>query len=179
MRVSQVNAHFIGVNALRFFLVLLLFSAITGVNIARAETHTGTQVFNQQSYATLKKLHKGQRWMMIFWSVDCPPCFKELALIQKLSKQGAQLPIVIVNVDDSEDISKERQGIIEKFELSSLTHLYFEQGQATKNRYLVDPLWYGELPRSYFIDEAGKLKGKSGLIALKHIEQWLRKVIPT
>ena len=130
---------------------------------------------NKIHLTALKQHYKGQRWLMVFWSVDCPPCFQELAMIQTLSEQGANLPIVIVNADDSDDISHERNNIIERFKLSHLTHLYFVEGQGAKSRYIVDPGWYGELPRSYFIDAAGKFNGKSGLISKEALNSWLIK----
>ena len=131
------------------------------------------KAFNKESFAALKKHYKGQRWLLVLWSVDCPPCFKELAMIQSLSTEIANLPIVIVNADASDDIRLERRNIIKRFELSHLTHLYFVEGQAAKSRYLIDTSWYGELPRSYFIDAAGKFNGKSGLITQQALNSWL------
>ncbi len=129
--------------------------------------------FNKIHLTALKQHYKGQRWLMVFWSVDCPPCFQELAMIQTLSEQVTNLAIVIVNADDSDDISHERSNVIERFKLSHLTHLYFVEGQGAKSRYIVDPSWYGELPRSYFIDAAGKFNGKSGLITKQALNEWL------
>jgi thiol-disulfide isomerase/thioredoxin len=129
--------------------------------------------FNKIHLTALKQRYKGQRWLMVFWSVDCPPCFQELAMIQTLSEQVTNLAIVIVNADDSDDISHERSNVIERFKLSHLTRLYFLEGQGAKSRYIVDPSWYGELPRSYFIDAAGKFNGKSGLITKQALNDWL------
>jgi hypothetical protein len=94
-------------------------------------------------------------------------------MIQTLSEQVTNLAIVIVNADDSDDISHERSNVIERFKLSHLTRLYFLEGQGAKSRYIVDPSWYGELPRSYFIDAAGKFNGKSGLITNQALKEWL------
>ena len=131
--------------------------------------------FNKIHLTALKQYYKGQRWLLVLWSVDCPPCFQELAMIQTLSEQVANLPIVIVNADDSDDISHERNNIIERFKLSHLTHLYFVEGQGAKSRYIIDPSWHGELPRSYFIDAVGKFNGKSGLISKEALNSWLIK----
>jgi hypothetical protein len=96
-------------------------------------------------------------------------------MIQTLSEQVANLPIVIVNADDSDDTISERNNVIERFKLSHLTHLYFAEGQGAKSRYVLDPSWYGELPRSYFIDAVGKFNGKSGLISKEALNSWLIK----
>ena len=94
---------------------------------------------NKENLAVLKKQYKGQHWLLVLWSVDCPPCLKELALIQTISEQVANLPIVIVNADDCDDISYERKSVIERFKLSHLTHLYFVEDQGAKSRYILDP----------------------------------------
>ncbi|KGJ89713.1 TlpA family protein disulfide reductase [Colwellia psychrerythraea] len=154
--------------------IMMLFS-----NKVRAEQETSDkkiihqQVFNQQVFEQLKQKYQGSRWLMLLWSVDCPPCMKELALVKKLQQQKQDLAVVIVNVDSDEESEQQRQAIIKHFELTQLTHLYFRDGFEDHSRYLIDPQWYGELPRSYFIDEAGTFHGKSGLVTKALLDKWL------
>ncbi len=185
---GESNSAMISFQKLLLLIVMVIWLpvlALTTVANAKPLANSGVplklqkmlteKAFNKESFAALKKHYKGQRWLLVLWSVDCPPCFKELAMIQSLSTEVANLPIVIVNADDSDDIRLERRNIIKRFELSHLTHLYFVEGQAAKSRYLIDTSWYGELPRSYFIDEAGKFNGKSGLITKQALNSWLIK----
>lgn len=185
---GESNSAIISFQKLLLLIVMVIWLsviALTTVANAKPLANSGVplklqkmlteKAFNKESFAALKKHYKGQRWLLVLWSVDCPPCFKELAMIQSLSTEVAKLPIVIVNADDSDDIRLERRNIIKRFELSHLTHLYFLEGQAAKSRYLIDTSWYGELPRSYFIDAAGKFNGKSGLITKQAFNSWLIK----
>ena len=129
--------------------------------------------FQADTIESLAKQYKNKRWLMVLWSLECPPCFKELSLISELIKQHEDLAIVIVNADEYENISQERQDVISQFQLEHLHQYYFAEGSASTNRYQIDKHWHGELPRSYFIDEKGKFHGKSGVLRNEHIQQWL------
>ncbi len=129
--------------------------------------------FNKAQLATVKTQNMGKQWLMLLWSVDCPPCFKELAIIQKLQKQNDNLAVVIINTDANDETNAERDDIIEKFELSHLSHFHFVDGKGDQSRFFIDPTWYGELPRSYFVESDGKFHGKSGLVNQAMLRQWL------
>lgn len=98
---------------------------------------------------------------------------KELALVQTLLQQKMDLAVVMINVDSDENSTQQRQDILQQFSLTGLRHFYFRDGFEDHSGYLIDPQWFGELPRSYFVDEAGVLHGKSGLVAKALLEQWL------
>ncbi|MDX2367449.1 MAG: redoxin domain-containing protein [Colwellia sp.] len=129
--------------------------------------------FDEAKLTRVKAQNMGKQWLMLLWSVDCPPCFKELAIIQKLQSQHDDLAVVIINTDDNDEIKSERKKIIEKFELSTLTNFHFVDGKGDQSRFFIDPNWYGELPRSYFVESNGKFHGKSGLVNKPILMQWL------
>ena len=149
-----------------FVVTLLLCSCFT--------LQAKQQPLNQSSFEHIKQMHKGKQWLMILWSVDCPACFKELALIQKLRKQKSDLALVIINADDSDELATERLQVTVDFEMNDLTNYYFNDGQGDRSRFMIDSSWYGELPRSYFIDAQGKFHGKSGLLKEDLIKKWLK-----
>lgn len=138
-------------------------------NVAFAESIA----FNKEQLTTLKKQNMGKQWLMLLWSVDCPPCFKELAVIQKLQVQHDDLAVVIINTDASDEITAERIDIIEKFELDNLANFHFVDGKGDQSRFYIDPSWHGELPRSYFVEPDGKFHGKSGLVNQSLLTKWL------
>jgi thiol-disulfide isomerase/thioredoxin len=142
---------------------------LLGISVAFAES----VAFDKQQLITLKKQNMGKQWLMLLWSVDCPPCFKELAIIQKLQRQHDDLAVVIINTDASDEITAERIAIIETFELDNLANLHFVDGEGDQSRFYIDPSWYGELPRSYFVESDGKLHGKSGLVNESLLTKWL------
>ncbi len=158
---------------IRWWSLLLVIVLTLGILYKPAYAATKSSEFTQQGLEQLKQKYLGKRWLMLLWSVDCPPCFKELALIKKLSQKQSELAVVIVNADDNDELIKERADIIESFELASFRNFHFAEGLGDKSRYLIDPSWYGELPRSYFVDKSGKFHGKSGLVKEELLTNWL------
>ena len=153
---------------------MLLMSTLVMSGLAQAERASkGSTAFSKLRFEQVKQEKKGQKWLALLWSVDCPPCMKELALVQKLQQKQQNLAVVIINTDTEESSEQERVDIIKHFNLVNLKNFHFTQGQEAQQRYQVDPQWFGELPRSYFIDEQGKFHGKSGLIAEELLIQWL------
>ncbi len=140
---------------------------------ANTAAYAQSQTFTSDTFSTLKQQYNGKQWVLILWSVDCPPCFKELALVSKLRAQHKDLAIAIVNADDNDELASERQAILKRFNLDDLDSFHFSDGNAASTRYFIDPQWYGELPRSYFIDAKGKHRGKSGLVSQALLEKWL------
>jgi thiol-disulfide isomerase/thioredoxin len=159
------------------FLVFFMVSC----GLSQAQNHAaelktfGLQPFSQESFIALKQQKLGERWLMVLWSLDCPACFKELKLIQAIQKSTPHksLNVVYINADDTDEITFERKKILAFYEMHFYKNLYFVDGQADKSRYQIDSNWYGELPRSYFVDEEGKFHGKSGLLDEKLINEWL------
>ncbi len=131
------------------------------------------EAFNSAIYQEVKQKYQGKKWLTLLWSVDCPPCMKELAIVQTLQQQQGELAIVIINVDTYEESGQQRDEILVHFNLTAQTNLYFSEGLEDQSRYLIDPHWFGELPRSYFVDEAGTFHGKSGLASKQLLEKWL------
>ena len=148
--------------------VLLVFFFYTINN-----SYASSLAFNKVELETIKKQNKGKKWLMLMWSVDCPPCFKELAIIQKLTQQDENLNIVLINADASDEVIQERMNIIEEFRLNNLVNFHFVDGKVEYSRFIIDSTWFGELPRSYFIDTNGQFHGKSGLVDESLISQWL------
>ena len=152
----------------KFVVLGLLFSCIAStLGIFALEP------FSEEAFHRIKTNNLNKQWLMVLWSVDCPPCYKELALLQKLRSENKLSPVVIINVDDHKEIAEQRAEVISKFQLDDLPNYYFKDGQGDVQRYTIDPLWYGELPRSYFIERNGKFHGKSGLLSEKLLIKWL------
>jgi thiol-disulfide isomerase/thioredoxin len=157
------------------FLKKLSIAAVICLFLGTSTSFAESIAFDKTQLTTVKKQNMGKQWLMLLWSVDCPPCFKELAIIQKLQKKHDDLAVVIINTDDSDEINAERKEIIEKFELTNFTNFHFLDGEGDQSRFFIDPNWYGELPRSYFFESNGKSHGKSGLVNKTLLTQWLVK----
>jgi len=155
------------------FIRKIVFTTLCWFLFCTNSSYADSIAFNKAQLATVITENMGKQWLMLLWSVDCPPCFKELAIIQKLKAQHENLAVVIINTDANDEIKAERKEIIEKFELSNFTNFHFVDGKGDQSRFFIDPNWYGELPRSYFIESSGKFHGKSGLVNKSILTQWL------
>ena len=151
-------------------IILFILIMLSQVSLALA---VNEQPFVNSTLEQLQQKYQGKNWLMLLWSLDCPPCFKELETVQQLHSGINKLPVVIVNVDSDSEIGAERISVIEQFQLTSLEHYYFVDGEVEKSRYQLDPNWHGELPRSYFFDASGQFRAKSGLVSKKLIKTWL------
>ena len=157
-----------------FVFVVSLFITSTKASVEDiVKANVKEFAFNSSVFTQLKQQHLGKNWLIILWSLDCHACFKELALVQKMLRKDKKLAIVLINVDDNQILMQERLNVLAKYQLGALQHFYFLEGQAAAGRYMLDPSWYGELPRSYFIAQQGRFFGRSGLIAHSTIKQWL------
>lgn len=135
--------------------------------------HANSIAFSKAQLDKVKTDYKGKQWLMLLWSVDCPPCFKELATLQALQKDHNDLAVVIINSDADNELTEEREAVIKNFELSQVTHFHFVDGKADQSRFWVDPQWFGELPRSYFFAKNGDFYAKSGLVNEAMLKAWL------
>lgn len=161
---------------LKCFLGLALLisnQANSGTNSPLISSLLKLTPFTQAAFDEVKGQYQGKKWLTLLWSVDCPPCMKELALIQKLQQKQHHIAVVIINVDTHEGSAQQRNETLMHFDLVKLKHFHFQEGLEDQNRYQIDPQWFGELPRSYFIDEKGTFHGKSGLVSKDLLEKWL------
>jgi thiol-disulfide isomerase/thioredoxin len=158
-------------NYLKKFLLILLIPILFTTHYVYASSI----VLNQEQLVGIKKQNMGKKWLMLLWSVDCPPCFKELGMIQKLKQKQANLNVVLINTDASEETRLRRREIINKFQLMDLPNFHFAADQGAQSRFIIDPNWYGELPRSYFFESNGQSYGKSGVVDESLLVNWLGK----
>ena len=154
--------------------ILSAFACALFILVNSSSVNAGDTAFSQENFDRIKQQHLGKQWLMLLWSVDCPPCFKELALIQKIRLTKPDIAIVIVNVDDNDDVAQERKKVLDSYGLTTLESYYFSDGQGDRSRYLIDPSWFGELPRSYFIESNGRSHGRSGLVKEELLVNWLK-----
>ena len=129
--------------------------------------------FNKNNWDKIIKSNADKNWIAIFWSLECPPCFKELETLSNMLKKQPQLNVVLVNTDAEDSMALKINTVIKQYQLTDLVQLHFADQLAAQNRYIVDPNWYGELPRSYFFSKSGIREGRSGLVNKEILNNWL------
>ena len=150
----------------RCLLVAILLCSSFAVNAAQE-----VNVFKTGSYAQLLQQRQNHAFMLVFWSLDCPPCYKELAMLAEETKKQPQLDLVVVSTDNSDDV-KEIQQKLTQFGLTHINAWVFKNGRAQQLRYEIDPNWYGELPRSYLFDAQHNRQAISGILRPVVLQRW-------
>jgi len=129
-------------------------------------------VFKTDSYQQLV-VDKNPPFLMVMWSLDCPPCIKELSMLGSVYKAHPDLNLVLVSTDSiarADDINQ----LLKKSGLSSIDSRVFSDASVQHLRYAIDPAWYGELPRSYFHKQDKTRKAISGLLDMNLVVSWLK-----
>ncbi len=112
-------------------------------------------------------------YIISFWSIDCPPCYKEMKMWRELEKQYPSMKVILISTDTLEF----REEVIQT--TTDLGVAHFESWQfadsAERLRFEIDRHWFGELPRTYFHDRNGNTEAISGLLNRDAVEQWLKQ----
>lgn len=115
----------------------------------------------------------GSRRLVVLWSVDCPPCQQELAMLGRLRAEDPQLPLTLICADTDLPLN-EIETILADHGLAAAESLRFADPVPARLRRAIDPDWYGELPRSYLIEADGRRLAHSGLLPEAPLRAWLR-----
>jgi thiol-disulfide isomerase/thioredoxin len=126
------------------------------------------------SYQQILAANANKPLMLAIWSVDCPSCLKDMAILQQLQAKHPALKIVMLATDDAEALPEIKR-IIDSNKLGGLENWAFASDNPEKLRYEIDPAWYGELPRTYFFDAGHQRVGKSGAMSLEEFEAQFSK----
>lgn len=118
----------------------------------------GTTTFNE-----IKEGMAGEPFVVSLWSVDCLPCRMELDMLGKLKSENPDFPLVLISTDPIDD-REEALYILEEYGLENIESWMFADAFIERLRFSIDPGWYGELPRSYFYNEAHGSVAHSGIL---------------
>lgn len=158
------------------FFKSVLFTATLALlvtNSALAESKQ-TQFFMPGSYQQIERQYAGKPFVLAIWSVDCPSCIKDMAVLDEIRKKHPDLAIVMLSTDEA-NVSQEAAAILAKHGLIELENWIFGD-DAEKLRYEIDPNWYGELPRTYFFAPDHARTGKSGALKLEEFEAQIAQI---
>ncbi|MBL4661305.1 MAG: hypothetical protein JKY19_13185 [Alcanivoracaceae bacterium] len=116
--------------------------------------------------------HNDKPFILLLWSLDCPPCYEELETIGKSDQ--SQVDYVIISTDDISRV-KEAQKVLTDFNVLSNDLWIFSTESKERLRYSIDPQWRGELPRSYLFKNHLQEDFHSGTLTKKKLKSWIRK----
>lgn len=130
------------------------------------------QAFVTGSYAQLLKQQSDKTFVLSFWSLDCPPCNRELALWGAQPKTDV-LALVLVSTDTPAD-TDEIDALLAQYGVADADSWVFA-APAVNLRYEIDRHWRGELPRTYLIERGKVVDAISGVLDEVRLAQWKRR----
>lgn len=134
------------------------------------------QSFDNDSYARIEQSYTGLPFLVALWSLDCPPCMRELEMLGRVHQEHPDFKLVLINTDGVE-ARDDAKSLLASFRLNSADSWIFASEQTEKLRFSIDPQWYGELPRSYLFQN-GIRQGHSGPIDETRLRDWLDSMLP-
>lgn len=152
---------------------VLAWSALLACNLAVADLHP----FKAGSLAEIQAQRAGKPFILLFWSLDCTSCMKEMDGLAAVAAKHPELDLVMVSTDE-DSYGKEVEATLDKHGLRKVESWIFADANAQRLRYEIDPAWFGELPRSYFYDAAHQRKPHSGVLGIEQIEAWRTSTHP-
>ncbi|WJW75352.1 redoxin domain-containing protein [Thiohalobacter sp. IOR34] len=126
-----------------------------------------------ESYAGVVESRQGQPFILAFWSLDCPPCYRELAMWAELKRRHPGLDLVLVSTDGPA-AAAEVEALLAELGLEWAAAWLFSEPHSQRLRHAVDPAWRGELPRTYYLRAGRVERAVSGLPQRGFVEAWLK-----
>ncbi|MCP5242955.1 MAG: TlpA family protein disulfide reductase [Burkholderiales bacterium] len=155
-------------------LIILLLTA--GLVIpAQAEKIT-LKHFTSGSYQQLLEKHADKPVMLAIWSTTCASCLEKMPLLNELQKNQSDVRIIMLSVDDAAD-KKQVQAILTENGLTDLENWIFADENAQRLRYEIDPQWFGELPRTYFLNSNHEREGISGALSYEDYQSIFKVLV--
>lgn len=152
----------------RFGALLLLVSLMS----SPAQANAMPREFVAGSYQAILDARQGKAFVLLFWSLDCPPCHRELAMLGEMLVTQPELPLVLVSTDEPE-MAHEVVALLNAKGLSAVESWLYADAFVQRLRFEVDRNWYGELPRSYLFDAVHNRHATSGVLDEEALRSWL------
>lgn len=153
----------------KLFLVFnLLFTSVVSAN------ETEIKPFIKGSFEQIQQDHKGESYIITFWSEDCAFCMKELAMFGRLSKTYPNVEIVSITTDPFLE-QQIIEHILSSKGLMNARKWVFADDYVERLYFDVDKRWRGELPLSYFFDQNNKMIKQFGAIKENKLIEWFAK----
>ena len=130
--------------------------------------------FDMNTRKVIEKRYIDQPLIISFWSIDCPYCINDLKKLGKALSKNTNVKLITVCVDGKES-AKKAERILSQANLPKHEQYQYAEVDEDRLRYNIDPVWYGELPRTYFYDAAHQVTPLSGKISNSFLDKWFKK----
>jgi len=154
----------------RILLHIFSITSIATVSVGYAHADN-LRPFDGQSFAQIKEEFSGKPFVLSLWSIDCAPCRVELKLLGEIKQNDPDFSLVIISTDLLED-REEALDILDSYGLAEFESWMFADAFVEKLRFSIDPLWHGELPRSYFFAQDHSFEAHSGVLNREQLQEY-------
>ena len=132
--------------------------------------------FTLGSYQQLLANNTNRPFMLVIWSIDCPSCLKDMAQLSKIHKDNPELKIIMLATDD-ESATDQIEQTLKKNSVLDLENWIFAGDNIQKLRFQIDQKWYGEIPRTYFLNAKHERDGVSGVLTQKDYDALIQRMM--
>lgn len=157
-------------------IILFYCFCLAAISLPSYAEQASLKPFLPGSYQQLLSSNANKPLMLVVWSISCSSCLKDMALLNKMHKANPKINMVMLAADDT-SATEQIQQILAKNGLTGLENWVFADDNAQKLRYEIDPKWYGELPRTYFLDKNHDREGISGVLSQDDYEKRFKKIL--
>ncbi|OYY43447.1 MAG: hypothetical protein B7Y56_11305 [Gallionellales bacterium 35-53-114] len=168
-------------NSARSFLYAAFCMPLILLNISTSGAAQQTRPLQRGSYQKIIAAHAGQPFIVALWSISCTHCGADLEIFERLANKYPAFKLVLISTDAPEQeaaivatLNKYHLGQTHQKRVGEIESWVFADSYTERLRFEIDPQWYGELPRTYFIDAKGRATGISGVLDEAKTEEWVR-----
>lgn len=139
---------------------------------AREPAAHALRPFEPDSLARLVAQQQGKPFVLVLWSLDCEYCLASLKTLGQEVRKRKQLRVVTLSTDAAADpeLGPMMRQRLAAFGLPAHAWAYGD-APAEQLRYMIDPKWHGEKPRSYWFNARGERVAHSGMITTATIDK--------
>jgi len=118
--------------------------------ISHSAEASDVKTFNVTDYENIIS-QQNDEFVMLFWSMECSPCIKEMRSISGLSTKQRNRFVFIST--DGDDFKQEVNNTLNNLGLEKEKNWVFNSASTDEIINTIDSSWYGETPRSYYFDK--------------------------
>lgn len=156
-------------------LISFFLLSLYGISLSANAEQAQLKHFASGSYQQLLKQYAGKPIVVMIWSIHCTICLEKMPLLSELRKNKPNINLIMIATDDVSATNQVRS-ILNENKLDQVDNWIFADANPQKLRYEIDPKWYGEVPRTYFLDKDHQRVGISGSVPRETMETMIREI---
>jgi hypothetical protein len=152
--------------------VITLFGLALAVVSTLAQAASAIQPFEADSLTRIVENQKGKPFVLLVWSLDCEYCQASLKALAQEKRKRKNLDVVTLSTDALDD-AQSAALMRERLTALGMTRNAWAFGSTPPEqlRYVIDPKWHGEKPRSYWFNARGEKIAYSGVLTPATIQK--------